>query len=171
MDWHYKQFPVGFFDVIWASPPCETFSKMRHCHIGRKIKTIKSDSKAKTLITKKVLWQDMIETGLPPVYRTFEIIDYYKPSYYFLENPQTGHLKEFITNRPFIDVSYCRYGFPYRKDTRIWTNLSSNRFCGKLCNHTKPHSQIVGVNNTLTERYAIPPKLLKRLFEAINPSP
>ena len=26
MDWDYKQYPVGYFDFIWASPPCTEYS-------------------------------------------------------------------------------------------------------------------------------------------------
>ena len=26
LNWDYKQFPVGYFDVIWASPPCTEYS-------------------------------------------------------------------------------------------------------------------------------------------------
>ena len=25
-DWNFSELPVGHFDIIWASPPCETFS-------------------------------------------------------------------------------------------------------------------------------------------------
>ena len=30
LDWDYKAASVGYFDIIWASPPCNTFSKMQH---------------------------------------------------------------------------------------------------------------------------------------------
>ena len=30
LDWDYHTFPVGCFDVIWASPPCDTFSHARY---------------------------------------------------------------------------------------------------------------------------------------------
>ena len=56
-----------------------------------------------------------------------EIFDYFKPEYWFLENPQTGLLKEqeFMKGLPFYDVGYCKYGMPYRKRTCIWTNLTT----------------------------------------------
>ena len=38
LEWDYKQFPRGHFDMIWASPPCNTFSRMVYCHIGKPCK-------------------------------------------------------------------------------------------------------------------------------------
>ena len=36
LEWDYKAaFSEGYFDMIWASPPCNTFSKMRHSNVGR----------------------------------------------------------------------------------------------------------------------------------------
>ena len=35
LEWDYKVYPVGSFDVVWASPPCETFSSVRRSNIGR----------------------------------------------------------------------------------------------------------------------------------------
>ena len=33
----YRSFQPGTFDIIWASPPCETFSCARKCNIGREV--------------------------------------------------------------------------------------------------------------------------------------
>ena len=36
LEWDYETgFEPGHFDVIWASPPCTTFSPLRRCNIGR----------------------------------------------------------------------------------------------------------------------------------------
>ena len=35
LDWDYTIYPVGHFDVIWASPPCDTFSILKDSWIGR----------------------------------------------------------------------------------------------------------------------------------------
>jgi len=74
----------------------------------------------------------MLEIGVPILRKTEEIIAYFQPKFYFIENPDSGAMKQFITDRPFYVVDYCRYGFPYRKRTRIWTNLEG--FQPKLCN-------------------------------------
>ena len=47
--------------------------------------------------------------------RTLELIDYFKPRFWGLENPQSGLLKTrpYMEGLPFQDVTYCSYGSPY----------------------------------------------------------
>ena len=101
LDWNYKDYPVGYFDFIHASPPCVEYSI------------------AKTIGVRKIIEANRI------VKKTLEIIDYFKPKYWTIENPQTGLLKkqEFMEELPYFDIDYCKYGFNYRKRTRIWTNI------------------------------------------------
>jgi len=154
LEWDYKSLDFKP-DIIWASPPCNSFSSMLFC----------SHTKEQQI--------DRIEKeGLPLMDKTLEIIDYFKPKYYFIENPKSGHMKEFIQGIPFIDVSYCMYGFQYRKHTRIWTNLEG--FDAKVCNHKKHAFSISttrGSNkkniNRLGQRYSIPPDLIRDLFNTI----
>ena len=127
LDWDYTEYPIGYFDLIWASPPCDSFSQLRRTWIGRKLKCHNG-----LVCTKELLQKDIDEIGLPILRKTEEIIDYFKPKYYFLENPQTGKMKDYI-DRPYYDVDYCMYSnFGYKKRTRIWTNLEG--FESKLCN-------------------------------------
>jgi hypothetical protein len=68
------------------------------------------------------------------VLKTLEIIDYFDCEYWFMENPQTGKLKnrEIMKDIPFYDVDYCMYSdWGYQKRTRIWTNKKD--FNNKLC--------------------------------------
>ena len=119
LDWDYTVYEPGYFDVIWAISPCNTFSFLRQSNIG------------KNGFTKQKIQDDIDNIGLPILRKTEEIIEYFKPKIWFIENPQTGRMKEFIT-KPYYDVDYCKYAdWGYRKRTRIWTNL--NGFIPKLC--------------------------------------
>ena len=55
--------------------------------------------------------------------RPLEIMDF-DPLMWVIENPATGLLKTrpFMERLPWVDVTYCKYGTPYRKQTRLWTN-------------------------------------------------
>jgi hypothetical protein len=60
------------------------------------------------------------------VRKAFEIIDYFQPRHWFLENVGTGLLVNRMNDiRPDLTsylVDYCAYGKPYRKRTIIWSN-------------------------------------------------
>jgi len=124
--WDYKIYKPKHFDVIWSSFPCDTFSRLRNTWIGRKLKCHNGE-----ICTHELLQKDIDEKGLPILRKSEEIINYLKPTYYFMENPQTGLAKNYIT-RPFYDVDYCKYSdWGYQKKTRIWTNLKG--FIPKIC--------------------------------------
>ena len=160
LEWDYKQYPVGYFDIVWASPPCNTFSNLRRSWIGRKLKYF-----GDVVVTAEMLDKDMIENGVPILRRTEEIIDYFNPELYFMENPKTGKMKDFV-DRPYYDVDYCAYGTVYRKPTRIWTNKLM--FNALNCSCVGKHKVGIGQGTdrlTLQDKYAIPPQLIHDLFE------
>ena len=105
MTFDYKQYPQDKFDIVWASPPCNSFSKMlfMHKHIDQ---------------AKKIR-----EEGLPLLDKTLEIIDFLQPDYFFIENPR-GKLRKlkFMQPLPRATVTYCQYGDTRMKPTDIWTN-------------------------------------------------
>ena len=154
MNWNYQQFQPSEFDVIWASPPCNTFSLLR------------GPLKTQLGWTQEKIEQDIQNIGLPILRKAQEIIEYLKPTFYFIENPQSGRMKEFLQG-PHYDVDYCQYGFLYRKRTRIWTNLKS--FEPKKCNHKGRHEQRIGASGDpgLRSRYSIPAPLIEDLFDAL----
>ncbi len=157
LNWDYKQFSPGYFDVIWASPPCTEYSIAKNAweNRGHPRKLDLADS-----IVKK----------------TLDIIDYLKPRLWFIENPRTGLLKSryFMKDLPFYDVTYCRYGFPFKKETRIWSNLTGFKplFCCREnhCSNSsishrnalKHESKVA--DSKLNVRMSIPLKLIKSLI-------
>ena len=127
LDFDETKYDVGYFDIIWASPPCDTFSQLRFCRIGGKLNSHNGE-----ICTREMIDKDMIEIGLPILRKTEQIIDYLQPKLWYIENPQTGRMKQFI-DRPYYDVDYCMYSdWGYKKRTRIWTNKID--FKPKLCN-------------------------------------
>ena len=155
LSWDYKQYPVGYFDTIWASPPCTEYSAILYGRPER---------------------PRNLELANSIVKRTIEIIEYFKPNKWFIENPQTGLLKDqdFMLGIPFYDVDYCMYSnFGYRKRTRIWTNKDEYeaKLCNKQCGNMTglKHNKSCGNSGyktaTLQERYRIPELLIKSLIE------
>lgn len=101
-DWDFRaDFEPGSFDVVWASPPCTEYSR------------------AKSRAPRRLELADSIAG------RCLEIIDYFEPRWFFIENPDA-----MMKTRPFMQrmeryrhtCTYCQYGTPYKKPTNIWTN-------------------------------------------------
>lgn len=163
MTWDYKQYPVGHFKLITASPVCMWWSHLRRSWIGRKIK-----AHGDTIITAEILDEDIEKYGVPMVDKVLEIINYFNPEFYIIENPSGGKMKEYINDLiPYYDIVYCMYGFDYRKPTRFWTNINGMEI--KICNHKKHKLALgqggCGEGTTLLQKYRIPEKLC---YEFIN---
>ena len=147
MEWDYTIYPKGYFDIITASPVCMYWSLLRNSWFGRELKAHPGQ-----IFTRELLEQDIEDYGIPMVDKVFEILDYFNPKYFWIENPQSSRMKEYINDLiPFYDVDYCQYGFDYRKRTRFWTNIEGfePRVCdGKTCHaiisNTKQHSRVLG---------------------------
>ena len=164
MDWNYKEYPCETFDMIWSSPPCTEYSV------------------AKTTGVRKIREANNI------VLKTLEIIKYFSPRFWFIENPQTGLLKKqpFMEDIDFYGVDYCKNGFRYRKRTRIWTNLKNwetKPLCKKDCGNIVDGKHIEtaqrlpcgkkaewGENYIVkkqTDLYRIPQQLIEEIFQQV----
>ena len=165
LTWNYKQYPRNHFKLITASPVCMWWSRCRFSWIGRKLK-VHGD----TIITAEILENDIEIFGIPMVDKVFEILDYFNPEYYIVENPKTGRMKEYISqNIPYYDVDYCMFGLKYKKATRFWTNIKNFKY--NKCNHKKHEFNIGGKGKVLKggksnrlHRYKIPENLIKNLL-------
>jgi site-specific DNA-cytosine methylase len=95
-------------DVIWASPPCTTFSV---ASIGTHW------SKHKRPKTKEAL------KGLDILKKTIKIIKECNPKYWYIENPR-GMMRKMpeMLGLPRQTVWYCQYGDKRAKPTDIWSN-------------------------------------------------
>ena len=117
LDLDYKS--LGYFDIVWASPPCTEFSI------------------AKTVGERK------LESALQLVFKAMEIIVHINPKYYVIENP-LGLLRKFLPADDRITVSYCKYGFLYRKNTDLWTDVPfvpKRCLVGTYCDHKRMHGR------------------------------
>ena len=68
------------------------------------------------------------------VQRCLDIVSYYQPSVWVLENPSTGYLKQrdVVEGLPYYTVHYCAYEDIGRmKKTNLWTNVTD--FVPKVC--------------------------------------
>ncbi len=113
LKWDYKKLNLKP-NIIWASPVCTSWSIACHKH-----RTLKDNLKPKT---------ECAKNGELLIYKTIEIINYFKPKLWFIENPRgrLRHFKPMIElekNNKRYNVHYGDYGFQTQKPTDIWTNL------------------------------------------------
>jgi len=178
MNFDYKQYPKDYFDIIWASPPCTNYSKLQDGWLGRMRKG--------EIYTKEIQEKEMNEDDRL-VLKALEIIEYFNPEFWFIENPATSKMKDrsFMKDLPFYLVDYCMYSdWGYRKRTRIWTNKKDfdNKLCDKKCgnmvgslhkrnlgnadrNKRANISNVVKYNGlSQQDRYRVPEDLILSLF-------
>ncbi len=172
MNFDYKQYPKDYFDIIWASPPCTNYSKLQDGWLGRMRKG--------EIYTKEIQEKEMNEDDRL-VLKALEIIEYFNPEYWFIENPATSRMKErpFMKDLPFYLVDYCMYSdWGYRKRTRIWTNKKDfdNKLCDKKCGNmvgnlhktnlgnTERKQKTNGEGTSQQDRYRVPEDLILSLF-------
>jgi hypothetical protein len=149
-------------DVIWASPPCTAFSVAA---IGKNWTKVGDDYLPKN---------PRAELGLILVQKTLEIIEHFKPTYFFIENPR-GMLRKMpiMAHLKRQGVTYCQYGDTRMKPTDIWTNsdkwiprpMCSN---GSPCHISAPRGSRTGTQglSNAYERSKIPEDLCIEILKS-----
>ena len=152
-------------DIIWASPPCTTFSIASCGHHWN----APDDEGNREPKTKEA------EIGLLLLEKTIWIMNELQPKYYFIENPRGLMRKmgaiEYLSRHT---VTYCRYGDTRMKPTDIWTNLpwTPRPMCknGMPCHEAAPRGSRTGTQGLkgAYERSKIPYELCKEILEVVN---
>ena len=139
-------------DMIWCSPPCETFSLSGNSmYMG-------FPTKAKTYI------------GLALVYKCVELIQELKPKYWMIENPRAGLRKVwFMKQLQRTTVTYCQYGGKNMKPTDLWNNFNfEGKICknGDSCHHSAPRGSRTGTQGEKSTEYRgkIPEDLCREIL-------
>jgi site-specific DNA-cytosine methylase len=150
----------GSPDIVWASPPCTTFSVAsfgHHWYPNRKPKTEAS------------------KVGLKIIERTVELIqfcmDLNEKCKFVIENPRGMLRKLDLIPFEMYTVTYCQYGDTRMKPTDIWTNINwiPRKMCknGDSCHVSAPRGSRTGTQGLKNdyERSKVPYQLCKELIE------
>jgi len=168
----FRQYPPGYFDIIWASPECTQYSKGRTTGKARNLEQADACVRAALLIMETL-----------------------QPTYWFVENPKGDDRPGgSLSGRPLMHAlrefkhlcSYCMYGSQYQKLTYIWTNAPGLEL--KACSaatpcpsrvdtgghpqtaQAGPHKRTAGPQpgTTAPKAGGIPSRLLHELFSTLR---
>lgn len=149
-------------DIIWASPPCTTFSVAsigHHWTGGARAYVPKTES---AVIGKAI------------AVKTVEIIRHFNPRFFFIENPR-GLLRkmDFMQDMVRHTVTYCQYGDNRMKPTDIWTNnlnWNPRPVCrnGDPCHVAAPRGARTGTQGLkgAYDRSKIPEQLCQEILQS-----
>ncbi len=163
LEWNYKSFLPTHFDYIHASVPCENYSVCRST--GGKRDLEQADALVK---------------------KTIEILSYFE-ALWTIENPASS----LLWKRPIAQAlehiaktSYCRYGYPYRKNTWFANNFKlklrsqCDGTCGQIVGskrkewaqrgtNLKRNGASIQCSHTIDQLHSIPPTLCDEILEYV----
>ena len=175
LSWDYRAFKPKSFDLITASPPCIEFSRALTTRGGRHGREVERRLDHADQLVCKVL----------------ELIDYFQPKWWWIENPATGMLKErpYMAGLQYVDIVFCQFShWGYREPTRFWGKLPGGAVKDVVCdgyhcpNLAGKPSRVGGPRRhrvqlsswrsspSTTSQYRIPPALIKYLVGSL-PNP
>lgn len=134
LTWDYSEYPPDYFDIIWASPPCEFYSIAR--------------------TTPKIPREEVLPIADRLSGKALEIIEYFtsttKKVAYIVENPKSSmiwkrpHMAEIAT--PRYTAHYCMYGYTCNKPTSFACNVPLVlKTCKKDCGHIMTVDEIAAM--------------------------
>lgn len=149
-------------DVIWASPPCTSYSIAAISHH----RTREEDGNLAPKSEFAALSDELIK-------HTLKLIEELQPRYYYIENPRGGLRKmRFMRGLKRYTVTYCQYGDNRMKPTDIWTNHPNPKFkpmCknGDPCHESAPRGSKTGTQGLkgAKDRSVIPHLLCLHIAE------
>jgi site-specific DNA-cytosine methylase len=150
-------------DVIWAGFDCTTFSIAAISHHRTK-NPVTGSLEPKSDYAKKC---DEVNK------HCLDLIKQLAPKFYFIENPVAGLRKmDYMQPIPRHTITYCQYGFHYRKATDIFTNHPDPQFkppChnGDPCHEKAPRGSKTGLQGIKDKalRSAYPPALCEHIVD------
>jgi hypothetical protein len=103
----------GTPDIVWASPDCRHYSKIRFSMPHKPPDIDYADKLVK---------------------QACRIIRWLQPKFWIIENPYTGMLRRrpFMSELSFVKVTYCHYGFRSKKETVLFGTVDGLRL--RHCN-------------------------------------
>lgn len=158
LNFDYSLFP-GQFDFIWASPDCRYFSRSGASRHWLK-ETLKYRHYRYTAKTSEAF------KALLLLYKTIEIIKYYSPVLWVIENPvgRMRHIPELQRFAPFrYGVNYKDFGFSYSKETDLYSNIYLPFGQSKVI---RPGTGVYSVKSRY-ERSKVPELLVETIFKYV----
>ena len=176
LTWDYTIYTPDYFDVIWASPDCTTWSLAT----GGKYR-LKKD-----IYGLNNAYQEKATIGNNMILRLIEILKYFNADAWYIENPKAllnhfppliDFIKEYGNNTIVYYGNYNNWGF--MKPTHIWSNLPlwenetkpimpESSYIMKYHNYNKrPKRHYKAFLRNAEERSKIPPDLVTRLRQLI----